>query len=493
MARTHQTRPEGRGVSRRVPLPFPRPRPGAPSIWSRALRPLTAGLLLTIIGFAFEAMAVATALPVTLRELGGLPLYGWAFSALQLTMLLGTVASGLLADKYGLVRPFILGVALFAFGLLIAGLAPSMEVVVAGRAVQGLGTGLLASAAYVAVARGYPADTKPRMLAAMSSAWILPGLIGPMVAGAVADHLSWRLVFLALVPLMPVTTALALPAMRGVDRMQAVAGAPAREAVARARNALGLAAGMGLLLGGLSNAATPALGLVLIAAGAALVGLTAPRLLPRGTLRARRGLPAAIATGGLLTLGFFGAEAFFPLALITVHGVSTTTAGLALGAAAITWASGSWLQSRLTAAGRRGTLIIAGASILTAAVAAATTATVASVPPFLPIAAWIVAALGMGLAFSTTSLVVLEASPPGSEGTTAAALQLSQTLGSAIGTGAGGALLGLASAAGWHTATGIRLVDALTVSVLALAAVAGSRAPRHRPQRATTALDGHAA
>src|SRR5262245_40371158 len=138
MERSRPARSEGRGMTRRVPLSL------APdSIWSRDLRPLTAGLLLTIVGFAFEAMAVATALPVTLRELGGLPLYGWAFSAMQLTMLLGTVASGLLADRHGLVRPFVLGVALFAAGLLIAGLAPSMAVVVLGRAVQGLGTGLL--------------------------------------------------------------------------------------------------------------------------------------------------------------------------------------------------------------------------------------------------------------------------------------------------------------------------------------------------------------
>jgi MFS family permease len=484
---------KGRGTTRRAPSS----RPGAggvavPGIWSPAYRLLTTGLVLTIASFAFEAMAVATALPVTLRDLGGLELYGWAFSAMQLATLLGTVLGGLLSDRRGLVRPFLVGVGLFVGGLVAAGLAQSMAMVVAGRAVQGLGAGMVASAAYVAVGRGYPAATKAPMLAALSSAWVVPGLVGPLVAGGIADHISWRLVFLGLVPLLPVATVLALPALRRLDRRGGLdAGArTARDDAASALRAVGLTVGTGLLLAGLGNAGTPRLGGPLTVAGVALVAVTLPRLLPAGTLRARRGLPAAIATGGLLWFGYFGAEAFLPLSLVTVHGLSVTMAGLVLGGAAFTWASGSWLQARLSAAGRRGTLIVAGTAIVSVAVAGAAAATFAAVPPLVVAAAWAVGGLGMGLGVSTVSLVVLEAAEPGREGGAASALQLSRTLGAGVGTGAGGALVGLTSTAGWSPATGIRLVDGLALAVVALAVLTGSRTPRSRPARGADAGTG---
>src|SRR5262245_19728736 len=103
-------------------------------IWSHANRSLTVGLLLTIAAAAFEALAVATTMPATARDLGGLALYGWAFSAFMLTNLVGITVAGAEADRQGPARPFLVGVGLFAFGLLIGGLAPRMEVVILGRA-----------------------------------------------------------------------------------------------------------------------------------------------------------------------------------------------------------------------------------------------------------------------------------------------------------------------------------------------------------------------
>src|SRR5262245_27452011 len=98
-------------------------------IWSASYRRLTLGLSLIITCAAMEAMAVATALPATAKELGGLSLYGWAFSAFMFADLVGIVAAGSAADRQGLVRPFVLGVLMFTAGLLIAGFAPTMLVV----------------------------------------------------------------------------------------------------------------------------------------------------------------------------------------------------------------------------------------------------------------------------------------------------------------------------------------------------------------------------
>src|SRR5580700_12278297 len=103
----------------------------AGGIWAPAQRALTVGLVLAVTFVAFEALAVATILPVVGRQLGDLRLYGWVFSAFLLASLIGIVLAGTLADRVPLWRPMLAGLALFAVGLIIGGTAPDMLVLVA--------------------------------------------------------------------------------------------------------------------------------------------------------------------------------------------------------------------------------------------------------------------------------------------------------------------------------------------------------------------------
>ncbi len=155
------------------------PASPAAGIWAPAQRPLTVGLVLAVTFVAFEALAVATILPVVGRQLGDLRLYGWVFSAFLLASLIGIVLAGTLADRVPLGRPMLAGLVLFALGLIIGGTAPDMLVLVAGRAVQGLGAGVVPAVAYVAISRCYAEEARPRMFAVLSTAWVVPGLIGP--------------------------------------------------------------------------------------------------------------------------------------------------------------------------------------------------------------------------------------------------------------------------------------------------------------------------
>src|SRR6202007_3128344 len=100
------------------------PTSPAGGIWAPAHRPLTVGLVLAVTFVAFEALAVATILPVIGRHLGDLRLYGWVFSAFLLASLIGIVLAGTLADRVPLARPMVAGLALFALGLVIGGAAP---------------------------------------------------------------------------------------------------------------------------------------------------------------------------------------------------------------------------------------------------------------------------------------------------------------------------------------------------------------------------------
>ena len=114
---------------------------GLRGLWAPQTRALTTGLVLTITFVASEALAVVTVMPVVAHDLGGLRLYGWVFSAFMLGSVVGIVAAGREADRRGPAIPFVAGLVLFGSGLAVAGLAPSMGVLVAGRVLQGVGAG----------------------------------------------------------------------------------------------------------------------------------------------------------------------------------------------------------------------------------------------------------------------------------------------------------------------------------------------------------------
>jgi MFS family permease len=442
------------------------------AIWGLEHRNLTVGLILTVSMAAFEALAVATVLPAAVKDIGGLEWYGWVFSGFMLANLVSITTSGYAADRQGVARPFVLGSGLFVIGLLGAGLAPTMALVVASRIAQGLGAGAISSVAYVAIARAYPPQARPRMLAMLSSAWVIPGLMGPALAGAIADHSSWRWVFIGLAPPTVLASALAVPSLRRLGPSAAAA-----TATNQTFTAVRLAAGTGTALFGLGC------GDVRLTAAAMVLGVAVAlpalkQLLPAGTLRAARGLPAAVATVGLLGFAFFAAEAFLPLSLTEVRGQSMTVSGVALTAATLMWTTGAWIQARLAGRARRGRLTAGGLLLIIGGIAGIALVVMTPIPIVLAAIAWGMAGLGMGVAYSTAMLVVLESAPAGEEGAAAAAAQVANVLGTALGTGVGGAIVALAAALPAHsTRSGIALVDASAIAAAMLALLATRRLP----------------
>lgn len=447
-------------------------RPGA-AVWDAAHRRLTVGLLLVISITAFEALAVATVMPAVATELGGSESLGWygsVFSGFMLANLVGIPAAGLLSDRGGPSWPFLVGSGLFALGLLVAGLASSMPVLVAGRVAQGFGAGALSSVAYVAVARAYDAGDQPRMLALLASAWVVPGMIGPAAAAALARCFGWRSVFLLLVPM---TAAAAALARKGLGQLEPAA-AGSEQAPMSMRAAWRLAVGAGIALAAAETG--DLLSSVAGAAAGAVIGLPALReLLPAGTLSAAPGAPAALAAKGLVTFAFFGAEAFLPLALTSVRGESMVVAGLALTAGTLSWTTGAWVQERLVGRIDRATLVSAGLVLVAAAIAGAAAGLVVASPGPVAIASWALAGLGIGIAYSTTTLIVFDQTTEGGEGGAASALQLANVLGVALGTGTGGAILAVATGSGIGEGAAIALVDAVMIAAAVAGLVAGRR------------------
>jgi MFS family permease len=422
------------------------------SIWGPQLGRLTVGLLITIVAGAFEALAVATVLPETVDDLGGLNYYGWILASFTLANLIGIVVAGTEIDRQGMVPPFLLGIGMFAGGLLVGGLAPSMPVLIAGRLAQGFASGVLISVAYAAVRTAYSAEVRPRMMALWSSAWVIPGLVGPAVAGFIAETIGWRWVFLGMVPFPLIAALLTVPSLRAVDTP---AGGP--RDISRLRDAVLLAAGTALLLAGFGRSNLLALaGLV----GIGLVVLLPAfrRLSPPGTLRARPGIAAAVACVILLTLGFFGFEFFIPLALTDLRDQSALMAGLPLTASAMTWTAGAWIVDRKSKVYPRPLMVRVGLALIAIGILLSLGVFVSEIPMLVTLATWAVAGLGMGIAFSTLMLAVLDDAPEGSEGATISAGQLGNTLGIALGTGIGGSIVAVTSVDEIATPRGFELL-----------------------------------
>jgi MFS family permease len=454
-------------------------------VWAPARRRLTTGLVLTITLVAFEALAIATIMPVVSDDLGGLGLYGWVFSGFFLGNLLGIVLAGEAADRRGTRAPFLAGLILFSLGLVIGGSAQSMPMLVAGRVAQGVGAGVIPAVAYTSVGRGYPPELRPRVFAVFSSAWVVPGLVGPAAASAIERWSSWRVVFLALLPLVVAAAAMTLPALSG----RPSAGEPAFPAVTssrdRRRDAVVLVAGVALVLGGL-GAHQVALTVALVVAGALPAAWAFVRLVPTGTVALRRGMPAAVGVRGILTFAFFGTDAYVSLAMTDARDQPTWVAGAALTGATLAWTAGAWIQQRLV--GERGPawLVRRGFAVLALGIAGLLVAVYSSVPVAVGIAAWTVAGLGMGLAYAPLSVTVLGTAAPGQEGSASASLQLTDVLGVSLGTGLGGVFVALGDGRDWDTSSSLSLAFAVTLAVAVAGMLVARRLPRELPASAAT-------
>ncbi|WP_427167043.1 MFS transporter [Streptomyces sp. C1-1] len=434
-------------------------------VLGREYRALSVGIVSVVLLIAFEATAVGTAMPVAARELNGVGLYAFAFSGYFTTSLFGMVFAGQWSDRRGPLGALTTGIGCFAAGLLLAGTASAMWLFILGRAVQGLGGGLVIVALYVVVGRAYPERLRPAIMAGFAAGWVVPSIVGPLASGAVTEHLGWRWVFVGIPVLVVFPLALALPQIRrraggpvttpGDDATPdgAVTSAASPSADRRRiRLAFAVSLGAGLL----QYAAQDLRPLSLLpgVVGAALLVPAVLGLLPRGTYRAVRGLPSVVLLRGISAGSFVAAESFVPLMLVTERGLTPTLAGFSLAAGGGTWALGSWLQSRARVEPYRERLMTVGMLLVTAAIATAPSVLVHSVPVWTVAVAWAVGCFGMGLVISSTSVLLLQLSAPEEAGANSAALQISDGLSNTVLLAAGGAAFAaLGGGAVSHTAT----------------------------------------
>ena len=443
---------------------------------------LIVGLCAGVLAIAFESMSVSTAMPAAAEALGQRELYAWVFSLFVIGMMTTTVIGGRIADRYGPALPLYVGFGVFGIGLLVSGFAPTMAVLLVGRTLQGIGSGLINIGWAVVLAHAFDPAERPKIMGLFSTCWVVPSFVGPPISAWLTRTLSWHWVFFSVFPLLVLAAVLCarpLAVLHGQHNHDAEGEQPQPVPYwAAIATGLGVAA---LQFGGQQFAdaqgSLPVMIWVALAVGAVLLVVGVPPLLPArepsepaSSEPSRRGSLLAVLGSRFLIAGpFFGAQSFLPLMMVEQHGWSLLLAGGLLTIGAVGWTAASWVQSRSISWLPRGRIILLGN--VTLAIGLAMLGLGASMPSLgvgVIAIGWVVAGFSMGLAVTSTSLAVLSLSATLAQGRNNAALQVSDNLGSSVLV----ALAGTIYAAS-HPSGNLTLTYGILMTAMAVAAVAG--------------------
>ena len=167
---------------------------------------------------ALDQTIVATALPTVVADLGGAGHQAWVVTSYLLASTIVTAVVGKLGDIFGRKTVFQVAVLLFLVGSVLCGLAHSMEMLVASRALQGLGGGAITVTAVAVIGEVIPLRERGRYQGALGAVFGVTTVIGPLLGGLFTDHLTWRWAFWINVPVALVVIAIAAVAMPALTR-----------------------------------------------------------------------------------------------------------------------------------------------------------------------------------------------------------------------------------------------------------------------------------
>jgi MFS family permease len=435
-----------------------------PASWREVFRGprgrLTVGLLLLEALAAIHVLVVATIMPKVLADLGMLQLYGLAFTMSSLATIGAIPIAGHALDRYGARRLLTVVLALFALGLVVDATAISMPILLVGQFLVGAGSGGLYAISLGTVAKSYPDDLRARVLALLSTMWILPGLIGPPIGAVIADTVGWRWAFVAPFPVLVLAWILIAPALHLVPT------ASSERAPIRVRWPVQVMVGAGLAF--VAFTIDRWWSVVLLGSGVVVCLTALVRIVPPGTLRAKRGIAAISLEAFLLSCGFFAVDAFVTLTLTAVRGLSLAAAGAVLTAATIAWSVGSaWQSGRVERMPPSRLVVLGGALILLGQVGVAA-ALDPDIPLLVGLAGPVVTGLGMGVAFPTLPLAAMRSAAAGEEAGELSSVLLMDVLGTATGSGLAGGIVAVTVARSTSLSTGLSVVFALGIATTVL-------------------------
>ncbi|MBR2567635.1 MAG: MFS transporter [Paenibacillus sp.] len=441
------------------------------SIFTPRYLALSIGIILAAMTIGFEGLAVTTVAPAIAGDLQGIHLFGWIFSAYLLAQIVGTLVIGRQIDRKGPALLFTIAIILFAVGLIIAAIASNMYVLIASRALQGFGAGAMYTCIYTAISLSYPDALRAKILGALGTAYVLPSMLGPYVAGLIASQWSWRFVFWGVLPFLLLAVLLSLPVFRKLKMPDVV---EKKEAGVIGMSVV-LAVGTGIFLSGLGML-PKMLGAVLLLIGLLLMAQPLRKLLPKGTMVFRPGLSSLIASRGLFFAAYVCTQNFLVLALTDTKGLAADHAGLVVASAALSWCIVAILQARWDAAdqGRgRNKRIIAGIMLMLLGIGIMVFVPTLNV--VLAVIGEIIAGIGIGLAHTTSGTVAFSLAKEGEAGQVSGSLQFADSFTPGVAIGIGGAIIAISQTAAISMEAAITLAMVFNIVLVLLSLLASSR------------------
>ncbi|MCC3717408.1 MFS transporter [Rouxiella badensis] len=308
--------------------------------------------------YATNSYIVITILPSVVEDIGGMAWYAWNTTLFVVSAIMGAALSARLLGRCGPRWAYLNATAIFMAGAAICTVAPSMPILLLGRAVQGLGGGFLFAMSYAMVNQVFEEKLWPRAMALISAMWGVATLVGPAVGGIFAELHAWRYAFGLL---LPVTLLFALLVWKSLPARQQKRSVteplPRLQLVLLASAVLAVSAGS-LSPHGWMNFAGIVAAIVLVLWLRKREYTTPVRLLPRDALSLSSPLCALFATMALLMIGM-GFDIYVPYLLQHLHGQTPLMAGYITAAGAAGWTLGemwsaSWPERRTSTAIRLG-------------------------------------------------------------------------------------------------------------------------------------------
>jgi EmrB/QacA subfamily drug resistance transporter len=418
--------------------------PAGPVMSQRQIVLVFVALMLGMLLAALDQTIVSTALPTMVGELGGLEHLSWVITAYLLTSTVSLPIYGKLSDLYGRKPLFQFGLVAFLAGSLLSGAAQNMTMLIAFRAVQGLGAGGIMGMALAIIGDIIPPRQRGKYQGYMGSVFAVASVAGPLLGGFFVDQLSWRWVFYINLPIGILALFVTARALRVVTRRL-------EHEIDYLGAALMVGSVTSLLLvttwGGHQLAWTSVEIIGLATAGVALLAAfiwqerrASEPMLP---LRLFREPIFAVSSGIAFVVGLsmFGAVAFIPVYLQIVKGASATGSGLRMLPMMVGVLSTMILSGQaISRMGRYKIFPISGAAVLTCGLVLLSRLSVDSGPLAISLAMFVTGA-GVGLVMQVTVLVVQNAVAFRDLGTATAGVTFFRSMGGAFGVAIFGSIL----------------------------------------------------